>query len=151
MFESESALVAHFVASLQTGDAPWGEVRVGEQFLHRSGRTDVVAVTNAGEVIAIEAKLTRWRDALHQAYRNTCFAHVSYVLLPERAATLAKQYAEEFTRRMVGLCCLMEDRVEVLLEAPRTVPLQPWLTDRVLAYIDAESADDQCRVGVGST
>ena len=144
-------LVEQFVATLQTQDVPWGEVRFREQFLHRSGRTDIVAVTGAGEIIAFEAKLTRWRDALHQAYRNTCFAHSSYVLLPERVALLAKQYVEEFARRMVGLCCLTDDHVVVLLEAPRTVPLQPWLTDRVLAYVDAGSLHDCGTVGIGST
>src|SRR2546427_5324293 len=39
--------------------------------------------------ISFEAKLKDWRYALDQAYRNTCFAHKSYVVVPEATALTA--------------------------------------------------------------
>jgi hypothetical protein len=45
------------------------------EFDYSRGRTDVVALRDGEHVIAFEAKLKDWRTALHQAYRNTCFAH----------------------------------------------------------------------------
>lgn len=38
------------------------------------------------EVIAIEAKVTNWRQALRQAARNRIFSHRSFVALPEHIA-----------------------------------------------------------------
>ena len=37
-------------------------------------------------LMAFEAKLKDWRYGLDQAYRNTCFAHKSYVVVPEATA-----------------------------------------------------------------
>lgn len=104
------------------------------EFYYQRGRADVVALSSSGEVIAFECKLTRWKDALHQAYRNTCFAHMSYVVLPEDTALLAARYAEEFRRRGVGICYLADDQVVTLQEAHRRTPLQPWLSGQATAH-----------------
>ena len=134
-FATEAGLVDHFVLHLQAPQTPWGEpLRAGTEFYYSRGRADVVGVAVDGEVIAFEAKLSRWRDALHQAYRNTCFAHRSYVLLPEDAAQRAAA-SGEFDRRGIGICYVSSDGVEVLQEAKRREPLQPWLTEAAAGYV----------------
>jgi hypothetical protein len=127
LFESEKALVDEFVRRLLTPCSPWGELKVAREFDYRSGRTDVVALSDEGCVVAFEAKLTRWREALHQAYRNLCFANLSYVLLPKPTALAAVKYLREFDRRGVGLCYVDGDDLVVLHEAANAEPLQPWL------------------------
>jgi len=46
----------------------------------------MLAKREANTLIAVEAKLKDWKYALHQAYRNTCFARQSFVLLPKAVA-----------------------------------------------------------------
>ena len=127
-YSSEQTLVESFLEHLQTEVTPWGPLDVGVEFFYQRGRVDVVALATDGEVVAFEAKLTRWRDALQQAYRNNCLAHRSYVLLPQSTAIIALQYGAEFTRRRVGLCYVAKGEIVVLYDPPRAEPLQPWLT-----------------------
>src|SRR5690349_20380937 len=89
-YRSEAAFVRAFVSSLQAGSGPWELQSTAREFDYQRGRTDVVGVSQAGQVVSFEAKLDRWKDAMHQAYRNTCFSHRSYVLLPEPVAMRAK-------------------------------------------------------------
>src|ERR1039458_3346202 len=103
VFETEAALVTHFLKSLRSKSSPWPNLRLREQFTFDGGRPDVVAVNSLGKVIVFEAKLKRWRDALDQAYRNTTFADQSYVVLPQACASAAKAQRAEFSRRRVGL------------------------------------------------
>jgi hypothetical protein len=105
-FESEQHLVDDFVGLLETDRTPWGRVVYWREFDYARGRTDVIAVSDNGMLIAIEAKLRDWRLALQQAYRNTCFAHKSFVLLPKKGALSAAVFREEFETRDVGLCYL---------------------------------------------
>jgi hypothetical protein len=113
MFDSEGALVDKFLTCLRTV-SPWGKVMAGVEFFYQRGRTDVVAVDDDGRVIAFEAKLLKWREALQQAYRNTCFAHRSYVVLPRHTAMLAHRYSAEFALRGIGICYIWQEGVIVL-------------------------------------
>lgn len=126
VYRSERQLVRDFVRSLR--QSPWGPLAVTREFNYHRGKADVVGVCDAGSVVAFEAKLTRWRGALQQAYRNTCFAHRSYVLLPWQTAQVARKYWAEFDKRKVGLCTVQSGQVVVLHEARSAAPLQPWLT-----------------------
>jgi hypothetical protein len=130
-YRTESELVADLMQHLgKDGFA------IGSEFNYSRGKTDVVVLDGGtGEVSAIEAKLTRWRVALHQAYRNTCFAHRSYVALPVTTAALAARYSAEFLDRSVGILAVSKDGVEVLLEAAFAVPVQGWLTDVAIASV----------------
>lgn len=139
-FTSEMRLVEHFVGHLGTHDSPWGQqVSSNTEFYYQRGRTDVVSLTGGGDVVAFEAKLDRWRDALHQAYRNTCFAHFSYVLLPEHTAERAACFLGEFERRRVGLCSFGPAGIRVIYEAVRCEPLQPWLSAAAEAHAVASA------------
>jgi hypothetical protein len=136
MYHLEQTLVETFTYRLSNLDiSPWGPVQHATEFFYRRGRTDVIALTEAGEIIAFEAKLKKWRTALHQAYRNTCFAHFSYIVVPEDVARRAIRYAAEFTRRSVGLCYPSLDGIVVLLEPPRLSPLQNLLSQQAAAVI----------------
>ena len=105
-----------------------GATGIVREFTYETGRTDVVTVSSNGDVLAFEAKLTKWRDALHQAYRNTRFAHQSFVVVPTEIATRASRFAAEFERRGVGLCAVQDGRIVIVHAAARTEPLQPWLS-----------------------
>jgi len=136
MYHLEQTLVDDFTQQLATWESdPWGQVQFTTEFFYLRGRTDVIALTLSGEILAFEAKLLKWRDALHQAYRNTCFAHFSYVLLPEEIAIKAARHENEFVRRSVGLCYTSSEETMILIEAPRLKPLQINLNKKAAAFI----------------
>lgn len=132
MFNSESEMVEIMLDLINQGACPWTPSGVATEFDYSNGRTDVIALLDKDVVVAIEAKLTRWRDALQQAYRNTCFAHWSVVVLPWDAAERAARHRAEFERRRIGLCAVGSDGVVVLIEPRQNQPLLPRLTTRAL-------------------
>ena len=139
-FTDEKTLVRSFVSQLSTDRSPWGKVQVATEFDYQRGRTDIIASTADDLVIAVEAKLGDWRTALHQAFRNRCFAHQSYVLLPKDTALRAHRYAGEFDRRQVGICYLEEADIVVLHSAAGSDPIEPWLSQRARSHIEAAGA-----------
>lgn len=134
-YRSEARLVRDFVRFLSSGDdADLGATHVAREFDYQRGRTDVVALGVRGAVLAFEAKLARWRDALHQAYRNRCFAHRTYVVVPMAVGERLMQHEAEFRRRKVGLCAVRSaDDVAVLIESDAGEPWQPWLSEEAAA------------------
>lgn len=126
-YVNEAALVDAFLAGLRRRSSPWGRVTASTEFDFQRGRTDVVVLSSLGELLAFEAKLTKWRDALHQAYRNRCFARRSFVVLPSPVALVATKYNEEFRRRGVGLCFVKDRHITVLIDAAAEEPWQQWL------------------------
>jgi len=134
MYKIEQNLVKELVRQLRSSRSPWGTVDITQEFSYQRGRTDVVALADEGRhLIAFEAKLVRWRDAVHQAYRNTCFAHTSFVVLPRHTALIAEKYGAEFQRRNIGLCYL-DDRKIVILHKPETqTPIEPWFFEQAVA------------------
>ena len=136
MHKTERNLVRQFVRGLRDVSCPWGKVGVSREFDYSRGRADlVVAAEDGNHLIAFEAKLKRWRDALQQAYRNLCFAHSSYVILPRRTALRAQLYAGEFAYRNVGLCYIERDRINVVLTSEKSIPIEPWLLDAALGAV----------------
>jgi hypothetical protein len=137
--ESEQHLVARLCRVLESQDSPFGEAETTREFDYRRGRTDVVAITRGDHIWAFEAKMEKWRDALQQAYRNTCFAHFSYVLVPKDVARRAAQHAYEFERRAVGLCYLERRDIVVVLPARFQEPIQHWLSEAAIAAVKGEA------------
>ncbi len=129
-YRDEQTLVRQFLRHFKKMTGRWAAARIVKEFYYQNGRTDVVAISRDGEVLAFEAKLNRWRDALHQAYRNTCFAHRSYVILPQETASVAGRFISEFDRRRVGLCAVTGKGIVFLNDPPRTDPVQGWLAKR---------------------
>src|SRR5262249_54490277 len=130
---NEKDLVEDFIGHLAI-QSPWGRVKTNAEFFYQHGKTDVVALDPNGRVIAFEAKLVKWKQALHQAYRNTCFAHRSYVLLPKETAMIAFQAAAAFDQRRVGIC-YVDQGVVILQDAEEVRPLQPWLSDKAARHV----------------
>jgi hypothetical protein len=143
-FESEQNLVDKFVGLLETDQTPWGKVSCSREFDYARGRTDVVAVGEANTLIAVEAKLKDWKHALHQAYRNTCFAHQSFVLLPKAVALTVAVFSAEFERRGVGLCYIDDTSLVVIHNSPLTTPLEPWLASDAILQV-RRSNSDKCQ------
>ena len=139
-FDNEQKLVTSFLSRLAGDSSPWGTVQVATEFYYQRGRTDIVAYTADESVIAVEAKLVDWRTALHQAFRNRCFAHRSYVLLPKTAALRAHRYAGEFDRRQVGICYLEGGDIVMLHPSIKSEPLEPWLSLRAKLHIETMGA-----------
>jgi hypothetical protein len=145
-FRLERNLVAHFARCLRRGDTQWGRVRIAFEYDYVGGYTDVLALCQAGHLVAFEAKLARWRDAIHQAYRTRCFANLSYVVLPDAAARVALQHEREFNRRRVGLCSVSPERgIEVVLDAAESLPLQPWVAARAMTELGRGGTKARCR------
>jgi hypothetical protein len=139
-YRSERELVDHFMSELHGKRSPWALRAVGQEFFYSNGRADVVLVSDTGELIAFEAKLHRWREALNQAYRNTCFAHRSFVVVPPGAARAAVRYEAEFERRGVGLCTFVEGRLAVLHDARCINPVLPWLCASAITAAESVEA-----------
>ena len=140
-FEYESDLVAAAIEVMSAGLDEWGVVDFGLEFDHRCGRTDIVALSGNGSVIAIEAKLRDWRGALQQAYRNTSFASESYILMPLAAVSRALANAVEFSRRGVGICVIKGDGLRVVHPARRhDEPLLPVLSQRAAAFASSSGS-----------
>ena len=134
-FEYEWQLVAAAIEIMAAGLDAWGVVEFGLEFDYRCGRTDIVALSGNGSIIAIEAKLRDWRGALQQAYRNTSFASESYVLMPLDAIPRVLAHAVEFSRRGVGICVIEDVGLRVVHPARRhDEPLLPALSQRAASF-----------------
>jgi hypothetical protein len=134
MYKTERNLVAQFVRRLRKRRSPWGRVRISREFEYQRGRADIIVLADGGQhLIAFEAKLRKWRDALHQAYRNTCFAHSSYVLLPKEVALKIAAEVVNFQQRNVGLCYIDSCSITILRSPRRLKPLEPWLLKEAIA------------------
>jgi len=148
----ESGFVQRVIAALFGDAAPWRLTAYIREFNYGTGRTDLVATTERGRVIAFEAKLTRWRGALRQAYRNRAFAHASYVVLPQPSAAKALIHRDEFERYGVGLCTVEMGRTRVLIAAQDARPLLQWLSDRALVQLGVDDVisrpQSRCRRGL---
>jgi len=134
MFANEGLLTEEFDAALSGKRFAFSSEKRAREFEYTEGRTDLVVSDGEGTLFAFEMKLAKWRKALHQAYRNSSFAHYSYVVLPEQTAKSAARMQNEFLRRGVGLCSVGGDFVRIEIEARRSEPLRPWLTQQALAF-----------------
>ena len=140
MFQLEKQLVQKLEGILGSSNNPFAEMALAAEFNYVEGKVDVVAANDAGELFAFEAKLKRWKTAVHQAFRNTSFSHYSYVVLPADSIQHAIKRRHEFERRGVGLCAVDQHGLIIHIPATRQRPLQPWLTNTAIAYIKGGGA-----------
>lgn len=139
MYASEAKLSKAFQKHLKKGSGPLRSSALAHEFYFVEGKTDVIALNQCGDLLAFEMKLAKWKKALEQAYRNTSFAHYSYVVLPLVTAETARKRAREFARRGVGLCSVDGDGMRVEIIARRCDPLLPWLTRSAVAHIEGRA------------
>jgi hypothetical protein len=87
--------------------------------------------SQAIDVVAVETKLRKWREALQQALSYRLFADCVYVVLDGNQASVNSGVVNAFECEGVGLYLQKGDELELLSEASRTeFPLSP---ERVLA------------------
>ena len=70
----EFQLVNDFRESLGKDESPLKIRNFAQEFNYGNGKTDIVGISNDGDVVAFEAKLDKWKVALHQAYKYSAFA-----------------------------------------------------------------------------
>lgn len=76
----------------------------------------------AQEIVAVELKQTRWREAILQARRYTYFADRTYVAVWNGTAGFIDRRL--LYRFRLGLIGVEQDHAEVVVEAPRRKPRQ---------------------------
>lgn len=130
-FARETHLVEEFARCMR-GSNPFRSSGTSFEFDYKSGRTDVISKNDSNKLFAFEAKLSNWKIALHQAYRNSHYAHFSYVVLPSDRSTSALKNKNEFKRRGVGLCLVSDQGLRVEIRASQKKPLLPWVTRAAL-------------------
>ncbi len=138
MYNQEKELIEAFESCLTAPSSPFPRLAIATEFDYRNGRVDLVGSSKDGELIAFEVKIFRWRAALHQAYRNSSFAHLSYVVLPKKAAMSALKKQHEFEKRGVGLCTMEDSSIVIEIPCNRRDPIQPWLTESAINFILGE-------------
>lgn len=134
-FASEAALVDCFVEALRLGETCWRSVEVLTEWDHQAGIVDVLARTGQNALVAFEAKLSDWKRAFHQAYRNSSYANRVYVVMPRETVHRALPYRADFERRGIGLCSVAE-KVYVHIRAEEQVPLRSWIRRRAHSWFD---------------
>ena len=136
MYNLEVSLVDDFKIAISIPSKPFIITDYATEFNYFSGKTDLIAQTKSGEIIAFEAKLYKWRKAVNQAYRNTTFAHYSYVILPETKINRALSNRQLFEKNRIGLCSIGRDGINIHINAPNNEPVQHWLTTLAKKYIN---------------
>jgi hypothetical protein len=74
---------------------------------------------DSSDVVAIEAKLTRWREALAQATTYRRYADRVFVLLPMESAKIAVEHKDIFLEHGVGLLSYDSSGVYRMFSCPR--------------------------------
>lgn len=135
---TEDSLARELSAFVTSRKSPVRCRDAASEFNYLSGRADIVARDARDYVHAFEAKLIRWRDALEQARRNTCFAHYCYVAIPSCSAGPALRARDEFRRHGVGLVVVTGQTATLAIRPRRNIPLLPWLTQLAKAFVSRE-------------
>ena len=139
MYSYEAHLIDDFKSQISKENPVFKFNSIAFEFNYINGRTDIIAKKGDDCLIAFEAKLKKWKKALNQAYRNTSFAHYSYVILPVVNISNALKNSFEFTKRGVGLCSISSEGISIEIEAKKNKPLLPWLTENAICYIEEDS------------
>lgn len=126
-FVTELDLVDRLAGMVAAGAIEWLQSSLVREFDYSSGRTDLLTLTVSDQVVAFEAKLTNWRKAMDQAWRNTSFADKVFVVLPRECARPAIQHQLAFEEVGVGLCLFDEEGIEVAIHSGDHTPVLPWL------------------------
>ena len=152
LYRLESHLVESFKYLLETKKILVDNSLIQDyanEYDYKNGRVDIVSKSKYNELIAFEAKLYDWKKAMNQAYRNTSFAHYSFVLLPFDTALKALAWETEFKKRNVGIYSLKKEEPIILLHPDKKTPIQPWLTKRAIQFINTinhESFTQSCSI-----
>jgi len=147
VYTLEADLMRDFQEHLIAPDSPFKIESYAQEFYYLNGRVDVVAVDSKDRLLAFEGKLSRWRHALNQAYRNSAFADWSYIVLPIKTAEIALYSESEFSRRGVGLVAVGIEGIEILLAPQPGKKLQPWISQKALVFLTEGNLYESSEIG----
>jgi hypothetical protein len=105
----------------------------GDVFALRRG-----AVPHSAQVVAVEAKLRRWREATAQAASYLLFANQSYVALPQEVITNNRALRAAAASARVGVLGVTPNSVQLVRRAPyhRTRSADwIWLLSRTVRFL----------------
>ena len=126
-FRLESELARPITAWLEEAGF---RVRMEVPILGR--RADLLGL-RPGSVMAIEAKMSRWAQALRQAMAYQLGADQSWVAMPLAAASRAYRQRWHFEAENVGLLAIDDrGRVRTAISAGPSPRLLPFLRDKIL-------------------
>lgn len=100
------------------------------------GRVSMTRFSRLARILAFEAKLDRWREAIQQATSYRCFADLSFVVMPESALGTAKQRIDLFRSYGVGLIGIGSCKVTIHTKGSRSDDFnwqREFLISRLLA------------------
>lgn len=116
--------------------------------LQRLGRLGLVVELGSGffglgrrslhssvEVVAVEAKLNRWKQAVKQAAEYRRFSNRSYVALPESTIAASHMVSKACRGAGVGLIAVGKRQLTVIVKARREEPQSPewlWLISKTI-------------------
>jgi hypothetical protein len=103
-------------------------VRLTRDKLLRLNRAGVLAVPKNAfpphiEIVSIEAKLRRWKDAIRQAKEYRRFSNHSYVALPKTVVEDNPRLQKACVREGVGLIAVSQKGTELVLAAKNVKPI----------------------------
>jgi hypothetical protein len=90
--------------------------------------------TRSASLVAFEAKLHKWRDALAQARWYRKYADTSYVVLPIAQAKAAMKASDEFLEAGVGLLVFDVTTIYCAIPAARSRE-HDWRREFVLSRV----------------
>lgn len=93
-------------------------------------RADLVAVSDEG-LVAVELKVSAWREALRQAVAYQVWASHAYVALPFPRAVRVSHHRDRFESEGVGLLAILGRDVRTFVSAAPSPRLFPALSDLV--------------------
>lgn len=135
MFLLEKDLVDKFISFINTDNFEIEIKNYCTEFNYQNGKTDIIAQKTTNEIVAFEAKLFDIKKVINQAYRNTTFANLSYIVLPATKKNMQTKYYEEMGKLNIGLILVDEQHAWIEKEASIVEPVLPWLQKKASALL----------------
>jgi|SRR5690242_3278391 len=98
-------------------------------------KSNAQRIRRRAEIVAVEAKLERWSEAIQQARHYLTFANRAYIAIPAHRAKASNKVRQECRKAGVGLVAVGKREASVLVRAPRAEVFTPerlWLLWRTL-------------------
>lgn len=89
------------------------------------------------ELVAIELKLTNFKEALAQAKRYREYSHFSYVALPDYSINkLSQSNIDDFGNNGVGLISVSTDKIKIIVKPIKNIPSGPIATLEMFRIVE---------------
>jgi len=106
-FESQEH-ISPYVQDLRENDILF------EGFNGKLHLSEQIAEIKSG-VVAVEAKLSKWKDALWQAIRYKDFANIVFVAMDSTQIPGTSQVLQEFQKHQIGLCAVSPGNIKWII------------------------------------